>query len=58
MLVSIILFLSLISSGWTIVKIAIAIFERDSRKSLDLAPTFISIVITCALFSLFYYLTH
>lgn len=56
MLVSIVLFLSLISLAFTIMKYRMAIYESD--KFLNLVNFFISSIITAALFSLFYYLTH
>ena len=56
MLVSIVLFLALVSLGFTLVKLSAAIYLLDERLKLD--HTFIAFCVTAALFSLFYYLTH
>lgn len=56
MLATIVLFLALVSLGFTIIKYRLAIFEAKSKIELDLF--FISVTVTAALFSLFYYLIH
>lgn len=56
MLPTIILFLALVSLTFTIIKYRIAIFK--STKRIDLSHFLILSIITAALFSLFYYLTH
>ena len=56
MLPSIILFLALVSLGWSIVKYRIAVYESETK--LDLTPFLISLIVTALLFSIFYYLTH
>ena len=56
MLPSIILFLALVSLGWSIVKYRLAVYEAETK--LDLTHFLVSSIVTALLFSIFYYLTH
>ena len=54
LVVSIILFLSLVNFGWTIVKFSQAIYNSREGFEFDLKHTFISMIITAFCFSYFY----
>ena len=56
MLPSIILFLALVSLGWSIAKYRIAVYESETK--LDLTHFLVSSIVTALLFSIFYYLIH
>lgn len=56
MLATIVLFLALVSLGFTIVKYRIAIYKAKTR--LNLTHFLIFVIITALLFSTFYYITH
>ena len=56
MLESIVLFLTLVSLGWSIVKYKMAVYESETK--LDLTHFLVSLIVTALLLSIFYYLTH